>query len=402
MRNKILVYDDDPELATQWKKQIETVGAVRKSFDIEVMFESPTELQKDLQILAQRQRSFRAGTPWPNEPTRFDEGELLVIDYDLITQESFATGEVVAYLARCFSSCGVIIGLNQYGGNTFDLTLRGHPESFCDLNIGDQQLSNPGLWTHDFKGFRPWCWPVLIDFLSSFRRRVTEALENASQYVLSYFGLDGVLQHIPKSVLGFLGPDPITTSFDQFPLKSPSGLHPRDKRVPEESHTKASEVIARVAAARLSKWLQRLVLPGQNIIVDAPHLVSRFPSLLLSGNHDNPESWNKTARFVEPSGLGIHHEIISQFEFHKPDWIARPAWFWPGLSNHPEVAEVSSPWETESSDLVFCEDTSGFHPKKACRKFVAGVDSPFIIRYVKMPDTDVDYQPYGRFSSKPD
>ena len=44
--------------------------------------------------------------------------------------------------------------------------------------------------------------------------------------------------------------------------------------------------IERVAAARLGKWLERLVLPGQNVLVDAPHLVSRFPSLVAADDLD--------------------------------------------------------------------------------------------------------------------
>ena len=57
--------------------------------------------------------------------------QFFIIDYDLLGSQAeksptgSLTGEIIAYLVRCFSRCKLIIGLNQYGSNPFDLTLRG-------------------------------------------------------------------------------------------------------------------------------------------------------------------------------------------------------------------------------------------------------------------------------------
>ena len=112
---------------------------------------------------------------------KIDNASIFIIDYDLLSsqeegeeknEEFFTgslTGEIVAYLVRCFSKCKLIIGLNQYGNNPFDLTLRGDLDSFADLNLGGDQLDNPNLWMGDWQDseqeFRPWSWPNLCDLL---------------------------------------------------------------------------------------------------------------------------------------------------------------------------------------------------------------------------------------------
>jgi hypothetical protein len=158
-------------------------------------------------------------------------------------------------------------------------------------------------------------------------------------------------------------------------------------------------MIARIAAARLSKWLEREVLPGQDVLTDAPHLVSRFPSL-LKGDPSEQDSWNRTAAFGTPDQLGIRDEVIEKLEYKQNYWLSRAAWFWKDVTNVSRIPEVSEPWEKRPPKFVFAEDASRFYPEKDCREFLASVESPFVRRFVRFyGKNEVDYAPKVRILS---
>ena len=225
---------------------------------------------------------------------------MFVIEYNLLDApagKGLVTGERVSYLARCFSECAFIIGVNQFGENPFDLTLRGHLESYADLNVGSVQLDNVGLWSDEKKGFRPWYWPVVPCSAESSRQRVRDVREHIDEPISKALGLESIMRAIPRSALGFLGKAPKNCTFRDFVLKSGNGIKGKYRNIGENA-------IANIAAARISKWLERLVLPGQDILVDAPHLVYRYPSL-LQGDREAIDTWNRTTTFDSTGSRGI-------------------------------------------------------------------------------------------------
>lgn len=144
--DKILIYDDEELFTNILRKGLAKLQIVSDTSEIKALDE---QTFKDIMdTLNERRLSFRENGEWRDSRTPLDEASIFIVDYDLVksTAGEFLTGETVAYLTRCFSSCGLIVGVNQFGDNTFDLTLKGHPESFADLNIGSSQLSNPNLW----------------------------------------------------------------------------------------------------------------------------------------------------------------------------------------------------------------------------------------------------------------
>jgi hypothetical protein len=157
----------------------------------------------------------------------------------------------------------------------------------------------------------------------------------------------------------------------------------------------SKDALARVSAARISKWLERLVLPGQDILVDAPHLVSRYPSL-MTGDVMDIETWNRTARLVSHEDLGLRTDLIEPFRLKKDHWLSRPVWFWDEVRECQDILEVREPWKMERPNWVFCEDASRFY-EEGCREFIADVASPFARRFVKNFE-GVDYRPKVRFS----
>ena len=157
----------------------------------------------------------------------------------------------------------------------------------------------------------------------------------------------------------------------------------------------SEDVLARVGVVRLSKWLERLVLPEQDILVDAPHLVSRYPSL-MTGDAMDIETWNRTARLVSHKALGLRTNLIEPCRLKKDHWLSRAVWFWDELRECEDILEVREPWKMQTPDWVFCEDASRFY-EEGYREFIAHVESPFARRFVKFFG-DVDYRPKVRFS----
>ncbi len=380
---KILICDDDPERIKTWKRQLESA---QDEFEVQGTSTQTTFVDAISDLERRRKLARRKSSQSPKWGTNLlDQAAILIVDFDLLkmSQQSYLTGENVAYLARCYSRCGLIIGLNQFGSNEFDLTLKGHSESYADLNLAGQQLANRGLWQQrKWSGFRPWYWPLIPDARAALERRAETLIGHLDDPVMKFLDFpEDVSNGLPRTISEFLGPrtKPQETTFRHFVTKPGNGLRRKDKPLDDKS-------IARIAAARVSKWLERLVLPGQGILVDAPHLVSRFPSL-LTGNHPAElATWDKTTTLGRLSSLGVRHHAIESCRFKMEHWLSRPAWFWQGVTKIDEIKEVRKPWSTEETkkrtDYVFCEDISRFLPRAAVREFVADLPSEFVRRFV--------------------
>ncbi len=399
MKMKILICDDSQDVGLSLKKGIERIDAYKKHFE-EPILTSNEELVNAVKALEKRLRQARDEeiTDYPDNDDAiiFDEANLLVIDYALFNLDESFTGERIAYLARCYSKCGIIVALNQYPPYVeeyFDLTLRGHLESYGDLNIPSNSLLNKGLWGEPFSGFRPWSWPILHQAIDKLENCANELRDHLDDNILDFLGFRGARAiSLPRSIVEFLSrkiPADKTTFRDFVDSEgSGNGLRGRKERpISDEAST-------RIAAARISSWLEHSVLSRQDILVDSPHLVSRFPSL-LGKKTENIRKWNRTASFdEEPIG---QNPIINPYQFEKKNWISRSAWFWNELRDNENIEEVKNPWGSDLPGIVFCEDNSKFENRKKIREFVANLNSPYSRRYVKNIE-DINYTPMVRFS----
>ena len=373
---KVVIFDDEASLRQEWVERLRAVPGVDREFEIKTV--SNEQFRDDFQILHTRRAEAREGQKPSNRKTVFDETSILIIDYDLF--ELKETGEEVAYLARCFSDCGLIVGVNQFAreGFTFDLTLKGHPESFADLNLLVDQIFEPGLWNPPWEGFRPWQWPLLAEATESFEKRVVEVAENWDSKILEFLEVRPEIREIfPVEALEFISSADAT--FQSFLRKSGMALRKKD-----EAPTRYA---ARIAAARLFKCLERLVLPGQNILVDAAHLLERYPSLFRGGSAESLRGWPDTHKLLVPEEAVMDVAKLEGFRFAKSSWLSRTAWYWPLVSEHEQIAEVVDPWAPRPK-LAFCEDTSRFLSPDEATEFVARVDSPFARRFVSIPDSN--------------
>ena len=329
---EVHVYDDDPGIAEELANKIGDAYS-----DAHVEAPEKGDLERLMTLVRNRRNAWRqhSDNPEPsgNDIHKLDNADVIVVDYDLLLYSGITdtTGSGLAYLLRCFSRCGFIIVLNEYGDNTFDLSLGSPTDNFADLHVGAMQIGNPGLWGTSFGGYRPWHWPVVPDARNNFEQCVKDVQKNLDgPPIVEYLGLDHVIDWIPRRAQDFLSGkrrlEEVT--FRDFVESSRGGVATKDDLI--------SEQLARVAAARIVALLNSVILPEQSALVDAPHLASRFPSLVQSGSGEI-DNWN---RLCNPLG-GVVDDLladsVSQYKFQRSHWLWRPAWFWPLISKDEAI-----------------------------------------------------------------
>ena len=373
----VLVYDDRIEIAEDLAAKIRTAHR-----DARVTPAVKPDLERLIEVLRCRRAKWRdeandVGMPGGHP---VDEADLVVVDYDLF-DEVDTTGSQLAYWLRCFSGCGFIAILNgNRRQNVFDASLCSPIGDFADLHISDIQIGNPGLWRAPFMGYRPWYWPVLPIATREFKQCVNDVRNNIDEPILPFLGLEDVIDWIPQRAREFLTrePDIEGVTFRGFVESVQGGIAPKDEITTEQ--------LARVAAARIRALLNSLILPEQSVLIDAPHLVSRFPSLIAEGR-DDINQWNRLCDPVDPDLEQLLKGCLEDHRFEKAHWLSRPAWYWPTVKRDNRIEEVNSPWTPGEDRWVFCENISRFTSVEFTQAFRAIVSPPFMKRFVFMSDS---------------
>jgi hypothetical protein len=440
MSVRILICDDESTAVEQWKGFIDKhiMGAH------EIVHVDAQGVEAAIEALQKRRIAQREPEPAVETSTlSFDGADLLIIDNDILRTEALAfTGSPeLAYLARCYSKCGPIVVLNRFT-STFDLRLVSDDRDlpFIDLDIKAEQLDCAGLWRPSWvesgREFRPWSWPVLTQEVKDFEARVEWVARNLDQPVLDCLGFDAEMIR----QLGYrarerfwLHQDPNPNhSFDeiarkvtfrQFILGEPEDV-PNEERLGGPAYGLRAkdkqndpELIARIAAARVTKWLRNYVLPGQDVLVDAPHLFTRLPGLMPKAAHKDLARWNALTRHPERRGgaagqdgvegdhrhdtmtkLGIEPETMALLEPFRcfkegPPWFPFPVWSWPGISRDEGIEGTGDSLVLTKRPFRFCEDTSNFQAKATSVR--TDVDSQFVDRWVHRTE-DTGYSPRAR------
>jgi hypothetical protein len=359
---------------------------------------NPDDIASMVKELGNRAAAVRSSGKRAQTELSLDTADLFIVDYDLVKakNEDYLTGETIAYLARCYSSCGVVVALNQFCRRpTFDLTLRLQLDSFADINIAAGDLKNAGLWKNaPWKGYRPWSWPVITDLVSLLEKRVQDVRKgDPKMRVVDFFDLPtSTVERLPTAGLELLGSQ--TSKADAATLgdvlRSPIlGLRGREatdrKRQPDQD--------ARIIAARLSTWLNYILAP-QDVLVDAPHLAQRCPSLI--GASPTAALLGKT-NVLESDESVFRNPGLAKTKFKKHFWFDRPVWFWTEVERLRLTQEIKDPWHSVNERFVFCEDISAFKGRSASKSFQSDLVSPYRARFVsRVPN--IDYQPAHRLA----
>jgi hypothetical protein len=399
----VLICDDELPRLEEWADAVTALQMPDATVDaLETgVLASSIEALEDRRLQARRQ-------PMEVDPaadTPFDSADVVIIDQDLLRLgqddgQRFAgtpSGDDLAYLVRCYSSAGVIVLMNRGSENGFDLRLVPDLNVFADLEIGSQQLGLRGLWTEWTEPqFRPWAWPLLIQMVADQAERLQQV--DLAAPVLETLGLSPEM--IGREQLEFFGveAEAFDVTFGDAARSGPSGLRRKDQPMNEDA-------LRRIAAARVHRWLDTSLVAGQDVLVDAPHLVSRFPSV-LAGDAADIAAWNRAAHLPEVADTITN--AVAQAEYPHRTWTSRRLWYWNAVSRNEEIAEVREPWAVaQSGQFAFCEDVSAFLEQSQVRPFVAAVSSPFVRRFVVnravgSPYSDVvggiEYAPGDRFS----
>lgn len=402
MTCSILVCDDEPDVARDWLAAIE--GVLPQGAYALLPVPSNEEIRSAIQVLLRRRAALRDGHARAAELCIFDTADVLVLDYDLLHVDEANTrytGEGLARLARAFSTCGPILVLNQYLEAQFDLSLRGHMESFADLNIDADVIARPGLWCGaPWDGFRPWHWPVLDKAAQDFKTRAQFLLQEdrLEGSIVDVLGMNAEnAGRLSDTAFGFLAPEAMSydglakSSFSDFIGSNSAAVDTGDG---EKLVAQDPEAASRIAASRLAKWLEREVLGPQDVLADVPHLLQRLP-FLFAGDLGDLDAWNAAVA----GGPEQFTDILPQEAWFQADgWLSRPAVWWRAVERSDAVREARAKFDYSSSpDFVFLEDVSRFAPLAEATEFRAGFHNQFDRRFVaRIPD--IRYAPQRRFA----
>jgi hypothetical protein len=402
---RVVICDDDHARGRDdWAQRV--VQTLSPGHDVDVQVPETYELAAALAALETRSAVARQasapGDTAEDDAEVIDSADILLVDYDLtpdstrpaeaterellIRSELRAqTAETVAYLARCSSSCKAIMIINQsFRERTFDLTMTKFIDSRAEVNVSHEDVASPELWTGQGDGFRPSAWPRLIDAPEAFEHRLglvqldAPVLETLGLLPLETSGLD-VRQ------LDVLGDRPAEVTFRDLARAPELGLTGKDEAVDDEG-------LRRIAAAGVGRWLDSTVLPSQSVIVDAQHLLVRFPSL-LPGDPEDPATWELLASHAYNESLA--GGILDGARIGASDWFPQPVWFWPKLASNTAIAEVARPWSAASYDWVFCEDLSRFRKYPDAREVGTDLPGPYPRRFIAQL-AGVHYVPRNR------
>jgi hypothetical protein len=130
------------------------------------------------------------------------------------------------------------------------------------------------------------------------------------------------------------------------------------------------------------------------VLVDAPHLAERCPSLISAKPTLNSLSASLRLR---PNLAIFKDKGLAQAKLKKPFWFDRPVWFWTEIERLRLTKEIKDPWKTSPNSFVFCEDTSSFSKRSSAQTFQSDLISPYRTRYVSRV-AGVDYQPAHRLA----
>lgn len=396
---RIRVCDDVEDVADEWVAAIK--AAVPQEFDVARMSGARDRISE----LLARKLAVEDMDAIPDGKMEFDEVDVLVVDYDLLyldKEGSRTTGEGVARLARTFSDCGTIVVMNQFKGPQFDLSMRGHLDSFADLNIDAALVGEAALWNHlsPVEGqFDPTIWtplPILLDVARKFRDDVAGAGLDAP--ILPLLGLDApALAELSDTAFGFLSveaktaDDLVSLTIRQFLERS------IDKKVFPRLAEIAPQYAFNFAAHRILKWLDRAVLRPMDVLIDADHLLDRLPFLIDDKKIDraNPDNWSKAAddpkNFMTWSAIAPFHNEKASVA------LGKDVFDWHRISNDESIEQLQDQYLAEEPVRFYlAEDTSRFVSSERLTRFRADFHNFGDRRAIENLSKEFSYGPQRR------
>ena len=400
---RILIVDDEPDRSREWAAKIESFGipgATVTALDIE----AARAVMKKAD--GRRRRARENLDPFAADaPCDLDTVDVLIVDYDLqelLEVGEWSTGLQVATLARALTRVKLIVLVNQFGTNAFDLTLSKAAQSHADFDVGSGQLLNPAFWDRSrIDGYAPWGWnDGVLRAPARMEAMFQWLMPRLNDPVLTTLGFTAALDgsnaetYLAKELWQECLVDP-NHSFRQLVSES-EFLTLKDRH----AIAAFNEPCARVAAALVSHWLDRWVIPANEVLVDLPHLASSYPWLLTK--REEAVCWQDAASL--DSGFDAFLPEVRKHQFAPGFPLMRLVVWRHKVVQDAALAEPNGFTYDGFPDLVFCEDTSRFHEFSDARPFSCRLPGNDPQRFVANPEkvvpttggqplTDVVYEP---------
>ena len=319
--------------------------------------------------------------------TIFDSPDLdiVILDNnlaDLKISGARHTAESIAGYIRAFTRIPYIVSLNKNPHVDFDLRyLVGDYETRTDLALNTEHLSNRELWTGQSRTsadrFLPWYWPALNEVPTKRRKQIDFVKKHFDDSVLTTLSFpEEQIEYLSRHAKGTLSPEIDDSSMKSVTFKtffetSCRSLPIRQERenITELFNSKdtavrslARNVVARVVAAEIDKWIRRDLLGPQDVLVDVPHLLMRMP-FVLGKNAHILKHWNATTLIEKrPFGLSanLYRTHLSRAKFKHDNWVKSPCFWWQTLKSDEKLNERFFHTDSEWANAVFCEDISRF------------------------------------------
>ena len=402
---KVLVLDDEPEQANQWATRLDRVTGLDAACieDLEALIATLTKRWEHLAKLSKTDCS-RCTFSDLVEKTGYcevDDADIVVVDCDL-RRRFFMSGHEVIRLIRAYSSPSVLVGLNWLGPRVFDLSMTQLRDSPADLEIGDVDLASEWLWStsRPKNNFAPWHWFQLNKEVSRLRRRIEWLLEDGrlDASIVETLQLTDGLSTMPRSRVSFIAMEQEfeKVTFREFVTYSATARTAKERKTIRQP---PAWMVAQIAAARVLHWLERDVLGGQDVLIDAPHLAERAPEATTRPRKRSPGDLARHADRKAADGIS---GILKNYIYESTDWLHRRAWWWNRMLRDGFPASHSrSNLALERGDSVFCEDISLFLESRKARRFVCDIDTKYAIRHVSRDGfvaDSVDYVPMNRLA----
>lgn len=371
---RVRVCDDVEAIADGWVTAIK--AETPDNYDVARM---PNAKQEVSNLLLRKLAAEKGENPLAHE-CGFDGVDILAVDYDLLhldEEGSRTTGEGVARLARTFSNCGVVVVMNQYKGPQFDLGMRGHLDSFADVNIDATLVGRPALW-RDLEPvdqqFDPTTWTPLPQLLGAVKALSADLEANGFDApLMPIIGLaEKALASFSDTAFGFLSLEAETA--DALAKLTSRDFLMRcltDELVGKlEAH--APRILYDFTAFRLAKWLERAVLRPMDVLIDGAHLIDRLPFMIDPAKVDmaNATEWAKAAS--EPQ-VALRWDILEQYYNEKASSVlGRIVFDWYRLADDEKIDELQDAYLDEQPERFFlAEDTSRFVAREAVMRYRA-------------------------------
>ena len=408
MITNVLICDDKTDRAERWKGVIESYlsGAT-----VDTM--TGGGLANLLTELSAAEDETRSGRSLDNSARtqiqRVEQADLLILDSDLSPApgdlESLGSdeartlrngyGDDVARQLRSYTTAPAIVVVNMFWGRharkkVFDLTLNQNANAVADLHITAGELDDPYLWNSVEPGrsmYRPWQRPSIPEVVATFERsaELSRGLDLDARVMVS-LGLEP--RQLTPSQLDPFSKAPEDLTFGDF---ANSGLGFKYSGGDEGGAEHQASNMRAMAVSVVRRWLERIVVPSQTLVLDAAHLAERYWHVLTSDASDL-DSLDRFASSDWASEFGVFSESLqcSLYPF-----LSRPVF--DDLKARKVAARHarSTLASMGSFDAAFAEDTSRFRPLGDLIQFPSDVPGEFKHRWLEELD-DVGYEPSNR------